>query len=221
MQQIVACFASIRILDISGSGPVLLPISLPLSLPLACFTFTSSASEAVGPYLTSMLAPGSLQTLCHWSDAAVTNVLQTHGTRLRSLIVKALEPSQVNLAQACPYLERFEILSFPDAATFARIPPTITTLVIRTIPPTTASLDQLVQALVAFAGPKMLQLSGPCRSRPLKTACKTRGIKLHIVYGNPLPACVFSLVISTSGSDTFQGYDDPVKLELQQKYIRV
>ncbi|KAJ7670839.1 hypothetical protein DFH06DRAFT_1370040 [Mycena polygramma] len=204
MQQIVACFASIRILDIGGSGPVLPLFYPPLSLPLACFTFTSSDSGAVGPYLASLLAPGSLQTLCHWSDAAVTNVLQVHGMHLRSLTVKALEPSQVSLAEVCPCLERFEILSFPDAATLARIPPTMTTLVIRNMPPTAASLDQLVQALETFVYLKTLQLSGPCRSRPLKTACKTRGIKLCVVPSNPLP-----------------GYDDPVKLELQQKYIRV
>ncbi|KAJ6457845.1 hypothetical protein C8R47DRAFT_168396 [Mycena vitilis] len=205
LRQTIACFASIRILDIGcPSGSVLLPFEPPLNLPLACFTFTSSGDEAVGPYLASLLAPGSLQTLCHWSYAAVTDVLQTHGRGLRALSIKALEPSQVSLAEACPCVERFEILHFPDAATLARIPPTITTLVIRTIPPTTASLDHVIQALETFAHLKTLQLSGPCRSRPLETACKRRGIKLRIVFVNALP-----------------GWDDPVKLELQEKYIRV
>ncbi|KAJ7668782.1 hypothetical protein DFH06DRAFT_1182470 [Mycena polygramma] len=206
-QQIVACFPSVRILEIAGFRPVLHPFDPPLKLALVAFKFSSWARESAGPYLASLLDPHpeegtALQDLWHWSDGAVTDILKAHGTHLRSLSVKALQPTPTSLAVACPHLERFEIQCFPDASMLALIHRSITTLVIRNMPPGPADVDALVQALETF--PCLKTLMWQSYSPALNEVCEMRGIQVRVLVRNKAPRD-----------------DNEVQLELRQKYIRI
>ncbi|KAJ7670917.1 hypothetical protein DFH06DRAFT_1293800 [Mycena polygramma] len=112
---------------------------------------------------------------------AVTDILEAHGTHLRSLSVKALQPTPTSLAVACPHLERFEIQCFPDASMLALIPRSITTLVIRNMPPSPADVDSLVQALETFPCLKTLMW----QSCPRIEACPCASSLAQTFPGQP------------------------------------
>jgi hypothetical protein len=189
--QLVAAFPSIRILEIIASLSLSLPpFDPPPNLSLVYFKIHTSVVRDVGPCLASLLNPNPedgapLQVLFHRSNSAsaLGDVLNMHGAHLRSLSVKSLDPEEASVALACPQLERFELQCFPDAATLALIPRSITALAVRGQPEHgQQDINRLEEAFETFPHLKTFTWSSyrlPELSVAFERVCRERGIELR------------------------------------------
>ncbi|KAJ7670936.1 hypothetical protein DFH06DRAFT_1370262 [Mycena polygramma] len=215
MQQIVACFPSIRILEICGFDPVLAPFDPPLNMSLVSFKYHAESRQDIGPYLASLLNPNpdkstALQVLSvTGTDLMLEHVLNAHGTHLRSLTVKASLPNSI--AVTCPHLERFALRRFPTTETLRLLPRSITALAMRGMPPTTGAdglggIDKFAQEIESFPRLKTLAWAWCVPTYPpiaaVASVWQKRGIELHL-----------------SGKDDVG--EDPLEIELRRKYIRI
>ncbi|KAJ7763410.1 hypothetical protein B0H16DRAFT_1527795 [Mycena metata] len=216
MHQLVASFPSIRLLEITSDlNSSLPPFDPPPNLSLVCVKFNTTMVQDVGSCLASLMNPAAeepLQVLRHKSvgshPSQLGTVLRAHGAHLRSLAVKTLEPEQLAHLPLCPQLERFEIGRFPDAATFASIPRTITALAISGSPSAlgTRGVDELAPELKTFPHLKVFTWSScpqPMRFPMLERVCKTRGIEVRF---------------SATATELT---DNAIERELRRKYIRI
>ncbi|KAJ6577614.1 hypothetical protein B0H19DRAFT_1120669 [Mycena capillaripes] len=216
MHQLVACFPSIRILEISSNLNLLLPpFDPPPNLSLVCVKFNTTLIGDISACLASLMSSNPaedephLQVLWHKSKGGhpseLGDVLRTHGAHLRSLAIKTIDPAQASLA-ACAQLERFEFGRFPDVATFALIPRSITALAVCGVPVNgEQDIDNLVQELATFPHLKVLTWSScpqPAMFPALEWVCRKREIELR-----------------TSAAEVTD--DNTIEMKLRQKYIRI
>ncbi|KAJ7668778.1 hypothetical protein DFH06DRAFT_1322017 [Mycena polygramma] len=211
MQQIVACFPSIRILEIGGFDPVLAPFDPPLDRSLVCFKYHVESRRDIGPYLASLLNPNpdkstALQVLSYMGTGlGLENVLNAHGTHLRSLTVQSF--LRDSIAVTCPHLERFAMRRFPTTETLRLLPRSITALAMRGMPTTGADeLNEFAQETESFPRLKTLAWAWCVSTYPpiaaVASVWQKRGMELHL-----------------SGKDDVG--EDPLDVELRRKYIRI
>ncbi|KAJ7887786.1 hypothetical protein B0H14DRAFT_2694534 [Mycena olivaceomarginata] len=216
MHQLVALFPSLRLLEVTSNfNSSLAPFDPPLNLSLVGAKFNTTLAADIGPCLTSLLNPepdARLQVLWHKSKgghpSVLNGVLRTHGPHLRSLALKTIDPVDASAALTqCGVLERFEFGRFPDAATLALIPRSITALAVCGVPEGDLhrAVDGLADALPTFPHLKALTWSSvpqPAMFPALEWMCRKHGIELRI-----------------SAAEVPD--DNVVEMELRRKYIRI
>jgi hypothetical protein len=188
MRQLIVSFPSLRLFEMTTTNSSLLPFSPPLELSLVSVKFNTHLVQDIGPCLASLLRQDGhgepLQLLRHESTsrihAVLGPVLVEHGPHLRSLSVKALlDVAQAPLA-LCTTLEHFEFWAFPDSATLAAIPRTITTLAIRNNSYSESDAETLAGELLAFPRLKVFIWTRCVQSgdlfHMLERRCAERGI---------------------------------------------
>ncbi|KAJ7482548.1 hypothetical protein FB451DRAFT_1555619 [Mycena latifolia] len=221
MHRFIASLPALRLLEITADSAGSLPVfDPPLRLPLAAAKFHIAFGDDIGSCLTSLvrgdseaaLAEPALQLLAHKSTGghpvALREVLREQGAYLRSLSLKPLESAQ-SIA-LCTRLERLELGRFPDNATLALIPRSITALAVAGLPHN-LNFNALVQQLAAAAFPRLRALTWTSCPDPivlpfsaLKAVCAERGITLRLIKS---PADLTD--------------ENAVELELRRKHIRI
>ncbi|KAJ7687838.1 hypothetical protein B0H17DRAFT_1069418 [Mycena rosella] len=213
MHQLVGAFPTIRLLEITADlTSALPPFDPPLRLALAAVKFNTAFVPDIAPCLASLVDPDSeahLEFLWHKSKtrpSALEEVLSAHGANLRALSLKTVDAGQATELAHCTQLERFELGRFPDGATLALIPRSVTALVIAGAP-APGELDGLVEQLASFPALKTLTWSScqdPSLFRSLVTICTERGIFLR------------AAAAAAELTD-----DNAVEMELRRRYIRI